>query len=75
MCKMAQTRADRCATISGEPQIPRYSIAGYMLLITATLIVLTAVILPRLWLSRRNACSLGSMSPEWLAEHRATHSS
>jgi hypothetical protein len=46
-----------------------------MLLITATLIVLTALILPQLKLSRRSASSLGTMSEQWLAEHRASHPS
>jgi hypothetical protein len=45
-----------------------------MLLIIGTVIVLIAVVVPRMRTPSANARTLGWMSEQWLGEYRASHS-
>ena len=73
MCTTAQTRAAKPDTIvHGHGDLcPR---SEQMLLLIGVLLTLTAiVIIPRLRMPE--AATLGRMSEQWLAEHRASHPS
>jgi hypothetical protein len=86
MCNAAQTCEGNPDTLQGYASDcdrlldkPNLKVNGrrHMLLITAVLITLiAALIIPRLRAPADvNAAKLGSMSDQWLAEHRASHES
>ncbi len=73
---LVHKRTDSQLAACHDPHKPPDCGDNHMLLIVGVGIVLIAVgIIPRMWVPGGvNSANLGSMSEQWLAEHRASHS-